>query len=69
MSDEEIDNTQTEFLEEMAAAARVERLIRTREDINTRKRQRLEYLHRLRDEGDMLDEELAREEMVSFMLL
>ena len=65
MSDTEND-TQTNYLEEVAEVVRVERMITEQERTVRRKEERLRYLRELREQEERLDYELqlAEEEMV-----
>ena len=59
-NDHEADNTQAQYLEEVAELMRYEQEIRQREEILQRKRERLEHLRRIREEEMRLDEELQQ---------
>ena len=60
IDENEADNTQAQYLEEVAELMRYEQQVKQREEILQRKRERLDYLRRLREEEMRLDVELQQ---------
>ena len=60
----DVDNStsQEDYIQDVQEAVRVEEVIRRREMLLTRKRERLQYLRELREEDERLEEELLMEE-------